>query len=497
MKKLYIKTLILSALALVSCNDSYLDTISTDTYNDENFWKTESQLLSVINGCYAVTLGYSNYKLHVDNITPNSYNMSGQVQLAQGTHDASNDNWFYSVWDLNYKGIGRVNNLLAHIDKVDIDATIQNRIKGEAYFLRALFYSDLVSFYGGVPLILEAPDFVNQKNLPRNSREEVISQILTDLDDASELLPLSYTGSDIGRATKGAALALKARVLLYESRWAEAASAAKEVIDLNQYGLFSDYRQLFMPANEGNKEVIFDVQYSSPDYTHDWNLAIDLQLNIAPLPDLVNSYYMKDGLPISESSLYDPSKPYENRDPRLLKTIAIPGYTFKGITIPSSKYYSTGYGYKKYTTYEDDVKYASDVTNSPLNYIVLRYADVLLMYAEAKNEASGGDATVYNALNQIRKRAGMPDVTEGLTKDQLREVIRHERRIELAGEGLYYNDIRRWKTAEVVMNTSIVNSSGAVIQNRSFNKDRDYLWPIHTVTLEENPALEQNPGYSK
>ncbi|MCE6991111.1 RagB/SusD family nutrient uptake outer membrane protein [Dyadobacter sp. CY323] len=491
-----IKLALLSILTLSSCSDSFLDTVPTDTYNEENFWKTEAHVVSAINGCYAVTRGYKDYKLNLDNISPNSYNQSGQIQLAEGKHDAGNDDWFNSIWKLNYQGVGRVNNLLANIEPVNMDAALKKRITGEALFLRALFYFDLANYFGGVPLILDGPSLEEQGKLPRNKQSEVLSQILTDLTNAAAALPVSYSGADKGRATRGAALALKARVLLHESRWAEAAQSAKEVMQLN-YSLFADYRQLFMIANEGNPEVIFDVQFAAPDYVHGWNLTLDLQLNVAPLPDLVNSYLMKDGLPSDTSPLFNAAKPYENRDPRLLKTIAMPGYQFKGVTVSDTKYYSTGFGYKKYTTYEDDTKYASDVTNSALNFIVLRYADVLLMYAEAQNEAVGAEASVYEALNKIRKRAGMPDVTPGLSKDDLRKVIRLERRIELAGEGLYYDDIRRWKTAEVVMNTKAYNSKGTVIQTRSFNRDRDYLWPLHSIVIEQNPALEQNPGYSK
>jgi hypothetical protein len=408
---------------------------------------------------------------------------------------------------LNYRGIGRANNVLAHINHPDlvIGASLKARITAEALFLRALFYFELVNLYGGVPQILDAPDFYTQKNLARDSKDVVLEQILNDLEEAARVLPLSYTGSDIGRATKGAALALKARALLYESRWPEAAAAAKDVIDLNVYGLFKksgntpaqNYRQLFMPANENNQEVVFDIQYASPDYTHGWNLALDLQLNIAPLPDLVNSYLARDGKPVSESSVYNAANPYEERDPRLHATISVPGYQYKGEIISDTKYYSTGYAYKKYTTYEDGIKYASDVTQSPLNYIYIRYADVLLMYAEAKNEINDVDQSVYDALHLIRERAGMPDIPQGLLQSELRDAIRLERRIELAGEGLYYNDIRRWRTAEFVMNGAVHNSKGGVIQTRSFNKNRDYLWPISLVTLEQNPELEQNPNYGK
>ena len=330
--------------------------------------------------------------------------------------------------------------------------------------------------------------------MPRNTRIEVVNQVLSDLDDAASVLPVSYSGSDIGRATKGAALALKTRVLLYESRWSEAALTAKEVIDMQRYSLFPDYRGLFMLENEGNSEVIFDVQYLVPDYPISWDIIIELQINVAPTLDLVHSYFMTDGLSIQDSPLYNTLSPYENRDPRLHKTVVIPGYMYKGGIVTTSKYFSTGYGFKKYATYSDDVS-LPNINNSEINFIVLRYADILLMYAEAQNEVAGSDVSVYDALHQIRLRAGMPDVPEGLTKDEMREVIRHERRIELAGEGLYYNDIRRWRTAEVVMNANVQNSNGEVVQVRAFNPNRDYLWPIHEITRQENPALEQNPGY--
>ena len=225
----------------------------------------------------------------------------------------------------------------------------------------------------------------------------------------------------------------------------------KQVIDMDKYSLFPDYRGLFMLENEGNSEVIFDVQYIVPEYPTSWDIIIELQLNVAPTLDLVNSYFMKDGKSIQESDLYDPAQPYENRDPRLLQTVVIPGYMYRGSIVSESKYFSTGYGFKKYATYKDDVA-QPNIINSEINFIVLRYADVLLMYAEAQNEAAGSDESVYNAINEIRQRAGMPEIPSGLSKEQMREVIRHERRIELAGEGLYYHDIRRWHTAEVVMN---------------------------------------------
>lgn len=485
----------MTTIQLHSCSDDYLETISTDQYNEANWWQTENQAISSINGIYAV-LRNSNISgvqhLREENLTPNSYSMGGDSPLDVGAHNPGNVTRFRDKWNACYTGIGRANDFLDNVDRVEMSETIIQRLKGEASFLRAYFYSNLVNYFGGVPLILDAPDFAVQGTLPRNTREEVISQVLTDLDNAASVLPVSYSAP--GRATKGAALALKTRVLLYESRWSEAAQSAKDVMDLNQYNLFPEYRGLFLLENENNKEVIFDVQYKTPEYTHALDIIIELQINVAPTMDLVDSYLMKDGLPVSESTLYDPAQPYENRDPRLHQTVVIPGYMYRGGIVSDTKYFSTGFGFKKYTTYQDDVAQPS-LLQSEINLILLRYGDILLMYAEAQNEASGPDESVYEAMNQIRSRAGMPEIPAGLSKDQMREMIRHERRIELALEALYLHDIRRWRTAEVNMNGQVLNSKKEVIQARSFNPERDYLWPIHEITIQENPALEQNPGY--
>lgn len=484
------------AITLLSSCEKYLDTTATDIYNEDNWWKTESQALSSLNGCYETLM--SSYiggtsRLTEENISPNSYNMSGDVVLATGSHDSGNDTRFLSKWDQNYEGVGRTNNFLANIDRPTMSEVSRNQMKGEAYFLRAFYYFNLVNYFGGVPLILDSPD-LSQKNLPRNSKTEVLNKIYSDLDSAILLLPVSYQSNSLGRATKGAALSLKARVSLYQSDWNSVVTSTQAVMDLDQYELYGNYRNLFLPNYENNVEVIFDVQYYSPYYVNGFDNMIDVQLNMAPTKDLVDSYYMSDGEPISESSLYDPEHPYDNRDLRLLQTIVIPGYQWRGAVAQQAKYFSTGYGFKKYSSYTDN-QVVSNVLNSEINYIFIRYADVLLMYAEAKNELNDVDNSVYQALNLIRTRAGLPNVDETLSQSELRDLIRHERRIELAGEGLYYDDIRRWRTAETVNNADVLNSAGAVVQTRTFDASRDYLWPIHNTTLQENPSLEQNDGY--
>jgi hypothetical protein len=249
--------------------------------------------------------------------------------------------------------------------------------------------------------------------------------------------------------------------------------------------------------NENNSEVIFNVEFLAPRFTNNFDQSIYILNTPAPTKDLVDSYLMNDGKSIKNSALYNPSKPYENRDPRLHQTIAVIGYKFNGKITQLPDVINTGFGLKKYTSFSDDVNTAIVPPSTELNPIIIRYAEILLTYAEAQNENVGPDASVYSAINQIRSRPSvkMPELEVGLSKEQMREIIRQERRIELAFEGLYYSDIRRWQTAEIVNNGPIFNYMGKTITNRTFNKNRDYLWPIPFTEIQENPKLIQNPGY--
>ena len=495
-------------LTLMSCT-SILDIKPTDRFTADTFFKTKEHAEAAVNATYASLLGNSLLSANAiffEDATPNAYtyqNNNGFDFIATGIQDAANSSVINNCWGQCYAGIGRANTLLAKIDDIPVTSlsdALKKRFVAESKFLRAVFYMHLWALYGGVPLITAAPNLDVQAKLPRNSADEVLAQIIKDIDESLVDLPISYAITDKGRATKGAAYALKARVLLWAGKWAEAAAAAKSVMDLKVYTLFPDSRGTFYIENEGNSEVIFDLQYKFPEFPHSMDITLDAFNTVAPLADLVNDFYMDNGKPITDPiSGFDPKNPYINRDPRFYATINYPGAKFKGVTVTPTTYPRTGYGQKKYTIYKDNDVPASTKTDnqSELNYIFLRYADVLLMYAEAQNEAVGPDQNVYDALKLIRIRAKMPQFTAGLTKDQMRLEIRHERRIELAGEGMYYFDIRRWRTAEVVMNADIYNYLGVKFGSRKFNKDRDYLWPIPTIALQTNSALTQNPGYGK
>ena len=469
------KSIILLAFTLTTlggCRESFLEVQPTDRFTQQTFWKTREHAEAGLSATYASLLNGNLYggnaPIFWDALTPNLFiynNPNGFSNVAQGIHDAANTGIINGLWGACYGGIGRANNLLANVGTIPMDEALKKRYVGEAKFLRALFYHNLLSLYGGVPLILDVANADTQAKLPRNKAEDVLAQITKDLDEATPDLPLSYAATERGRATKGAALALKTRTLLYAGRWAEATTAAKAVMDLKTYSLFPDYRGLFFLENEGNAEVIFDAQFKFPEFAHGFDVNLDQFNGAAPLPDLVNDYYLTDGKSIRDSPLYNPQKPYENRDSRLLATVMPTAIKVEG--------------------------------QSELNFIILRYADVLLMYAEARNEAVGPDASVYDALNQVRRRVQLPNLPTGLSKDAMRAEIRHERRVELAGEGLYYLDLRRWRTAEKVMNGDVFNVKGQRIGTRRFDPARDYLWPIPSVVIQLNPALEQNPGYNK
>ncbi len=488
---------------LESCSEDLLNLEPADQSSVETFWTSEDNAASALTGCYEPLIGpyrgEGAWLLKLEDITPNAFEIddgSGASSIARGDNNPTLP-LVNSRYSASYEGIGRTNTLLANIDAVPMNEMLKNRFKAEARFLRAFYYHNLVEYYGGVPLILDPPNNNTQGQLPRNTKADILSVINDDLDVAAAGLPVAYSSTDQGRATKGTALALKARSALYNGDWSEALSAAQSVIDLNEYSLFPDYRGIFLLENERNSEVIFDVEFQFPEVTNNYHELFQ-QGNV--LKDLVDAYLVTDGQPITISDLYDPENPFANRDPRLSQTLITIGSTFNGKLVTGDELFAdlTGYAYKKYTYFlDDEVRSAPQPNQSETNPILIRYAEMLLTVAEAENELNGPTARAYEAINQIRNRitVDMPDVTPGLSQEAFREVLRRERRVEFAGEGLYYQDIIRWRTAEVVMNTDGLDQNGNVIERRSFDPAKDYVWPLPDRDVLLNPNLEQNSGY--
>ncbi|GAB3276785.1 RagB/SusD family nutrient uptake outer membrane protein [Larkinella harenae] len=480
-----------------SCTDTFLDRHPLDQISSGTFWRTEDDVKMGLAGCYrslqADFLGYQ--RVWLDCLSDNAfaewsyYNIPAMtLGVTSATSGGAVNMAYYST----YRGIANCNYFLANIDKVSLDEAKKSMYKAEARFLRALMYFHLVDFFGDVILYRESPGNADAAKVAKSPKAEVLAFIHEDLDAAINALPDAVYK---GHAVKGSATALKARILLYEQKWSEAASYALQTIQSGKFGLADNYLGIFLTATQGtNPEIIFSTQYLSPTNPTAFTESMDVQLGwygcINPYQDLVDEFECTDGLKITESPLYRPEKPFANRDPRLVLNMrrvaeeAWPEPQHPG---------QTGYVMRKYADFSH-APFSYAKTDSDQDMVFMRYADVLLMYAEAKNEADGPDASIYDALNKIRARPGvnMPPVNRSryTTKETLRDFIRHERRVELALEGHRYFDIKRWGIAHQKLPT-LVNPGGV----RLVFEQKHYRFPFPQGELDNNPLLKQNAGY--
>jgi hypothetical protein len=541
-----------------SCKKGYLDKNPLSGPSDETFFVNQEELLLAVNGLYRYAayspLDGMPLNLTIDDGTDIGWdrNNSALQSLGKGNHD-SNNLYAREVWTQAYIVIAKCNFVLDNIEKVRDKTTpaIFNRSKAEARFLRAYTYQYLSDHFGGVPLVTRMLK-LEDAQIAKTPKAAIADYVMQELTECAPDLPVIYTGTDVGRASRAAALAIKARTALNNDRWAEAADAAKAVMDLNVYSLHDNFGALFSYAGQNSKEIIWAFQYLRASKTKTHSTPNNLLSrngqgfsNKVPSQSLVDVYPCTDGLNIDESPLFNPADPYKNRDPRLGFTIALPGSVFYNYqfethrdslkcwnynTTPATRVDNqeainafatfTGYCWRKYVDLEDK----PDRTNSELNVIQIRYAEVLLIYAEAKNELNQLDQSAYDAINLIRTRPGvnMPVIVGGKTQAGFRSLVRKERIYELAMEGFRMSDLRRWKIAEKAMNGNFygrvqrgllaaaphIDENGLadysalpnradlrVIEQRSFNKERDYLWPIPNIETVTNTKLIQNPNY--
>jgi len=502
MKKIafYIMTLIIFS----SCDD-FLNKYPLSEPTSETFWTSADNAELWVNNLYnALPNAESAYW---DNWSDNAFcrtkpnEMGGEI--ANGTYQ-TNSGIVFGKW--NYSTVRRCFEFFDKIETIpNIKPEIKATLEGQVYFILAYTYFDMITLFRDIPLIQKVTS-IDESDIPKSPKSEVLAYVLQVIDKAIDCLPAQYPASETGRATKGAALALKAKILLFNERWAEAAATAKELMDMNQYELHPQFDELFLKSfNNKTKEVILASQYAELVKEHDVYRKFGIMVNadyslVLPLPDLANSFECTDGLPIAESPLYDPAEPDKNRDPRFYSTFIYPYETYAGTTYDPLN--STNKAFS--LTYLHYRKYVNDKTGTEgtsfVNWILIRYAEVLLMYAEAKNEANGPDGTIYDALDLIRVRAGMPKIDRNKynTKESLREIIRNERRIELAAEGFRYFDIIRWRIAEDVLNKEIFSfeiPDVLPIQNiekRIFDPKKHYVWPIPQNAIDRAKNLEQH-----
>lgn len=518
-----------------------LDLAPENKFTDANYWTSTEKAQMVLNKAYNQMFN-SAYFFYNEALSDNALNgrgdNAGAASIAAGTYDASL-NRMKEEWGNRYEGIKTCNIFLENIDRVpNMDAEVKNQMIAEARFLRAWQHFQLMTWFGDIPLLDRDITIEEAQTIARTPRAQVLSFITVELEAAAENLPLNtaYTADEQGKITKGAAIALLARVYLYESDWTKVISYCERIIDgqVGSYSLLSSYSGLFLPENEYSSEDILSLQFVPEDRT--WSEFFDMapisagaRLNaLAPTQELVDSYIMLNGETInSTTSGYDENNPYVNRDPRLTATVVYHNYQWEnpdGTTHtiyimpgsdPSSdaadEYASgssktaTGYYTRKYF----DPTHTSGL-NSGLNLMLIRYADVLLMYAEAKFESGEFTETVWdNTIKLLRERAGFTNAAalnydSSLSSTALQTVIRNERRSELAMEGLRIFDIRRWKTAEDVLNGWVHGAkfdpaspdNGYIrVSSRTFDPNKHYLWPIPRDERLINDNLTQNPGW--
>lgn len=540
MEKINIKRVIsifgvVSLILLNSCEENLLEKYPTDKLSEATFWKTEKDAMLALTGVYNEgTQANGRYfsfwmkgtTLRFDLFADNGNEKDNRLEYNGNL--TSTDTYVTNMWRASWNKIVRCNNFLANIPKVQMNEQKKNAMVAEVKFIRAYFYFLMSQYWGGVPLFSEVLDYQTANTISRSAKSEVVAFALNELTGAAENLPGTRPNSEYGRITKGAALAIKGRLLMSEKRWSEAAQTYKQIIDLGIYQIDPRYKQLFEDEGEMNKEVILAFPLVENTYGDDViKLSIPTalggwkQFNV--FNDLVEDYEMIDGKTIDESPLFDINNPYNNRDPRLYMTIFLSRYTvFRGKLYdghPDSKTSDiltrrrwTGYGLKKFA----DETYTGNNDIYGADFPVIRYAEILLSYLESKLEAGDPvDQTLLDqSINLVRGRAavGMPPVTE-TDPEKLRVILRRERRIELAFEGLRLFDLLRWHTAHIKINEPVygikltndpANYTGGFIINENgyyfyeqpiFKEDANYLWPIPQSEIDINPNLEQNPGY--
>ncbi len=527
---------LLIALSLTIITACDVERIPETQITDPSFWKTEADLRSAANYLYTFLPGFGEEECWSDN----TYGQQADP-VSDGTQLPPNTSTHFSA---PYSWIRAANNIIEKSELVDATQAIRDRYLAEARFFRAFAYFQLVQKYGGVPLITKTLTEVSPElNEPAKPREEVISQIYQDLDFAISKLPRpSALGTSYGRVTDIAALALKARVALFEGTRSKfhkygdpafhlnlAVAASKAVIDAGENSLFANYGNLFQYEGEGpqNKENILVKQYGitvgNVVLSHNYSATQLFSGRINPTKSLVDSYLMKDGLPIEKSPLY--VKPdtsiavFDNRDLRLHASVFRRGDPYEKTTrygSPPLQFHKTGFGPKKYWNADDYI-----TRQAMIDWVIIRYAEVLLTYAEAKFETgeSISDNDLDLSLNLLRKRADIAPLSNALVTANglnMREEIRRERRVELAQENHRYWDLLRWKTAEIELPKAVlgnyyfrefglenipvnISQDGYIVVQeasfRRFDPEKDYLWPFPVNELGLNSALKQNPKW--
>jgi len=480
---------LLMAVMLGSCSSNFLDVAPQGQKKSEQFWKTENDATMAVNAMYAKLHSYEQVAfpaIAVESMPSDDANKGSTpgdatyMNFYDGFTVTSTEGQLGGFWTGLYQQINLCNQILDHVDTMNFDAGLKSRYLAEAKFIRGYCYFRLVRAFGAVPLRLHIPENTTQYNLPRTPADSVYQAIEGDLTDAADVLPVSYDAADIGHATKGAALAIHAKVCMYEKKWQQVYDLTNQVIGLGIYHLYPDFEQMFRIPQENCSESIFEIQCQ---YLADNTAASNSQYaQVQGDRDVTPSVGW--GFNVPDSSLV---KAYGPGDTRLNGTILFAGETTpEGDVVPKAGLGSpTMYNMKAYVPF---TLAATDNQGSDQNVRVMRYAEVLLMHGEAANEL-GKTAEALAAVNQVRERArgsnagAVPDLTE-TNPDSLRLDIWHERHLELAMEfDRFFDLVRQGRAADV-------------LKAKGFQQGKNELMPIPQNEIDlSGGLLTQNPGY--
>ena len=495
-KKLTVIAMLL-CMGQFSCKEDFLVKTDPTRIGTDVFYKNETQFQQALNGVYGQLQSITNsayvyQELPSDNTTVD-LNPSDRGDAVRweafefSTVNAGNTD-ISGLWNQYYSALYNTNNTLERLASSGLDATAKGPIEGQLKFLRAYFYFDLVQYFGDVVLVTSTVSNPNQAfDLVRSPQAEVWAQIEKDLKEASAALPASYPAAKVGSATKGAALALLGKVYLTQKKYAEAVSTLKQVTG---YSLNANYADNFDPTKKNGPESIFEVQYQGGNDLGEWSsfaYTFAPRASAGAITGFASSPPGGRNIPTN-----DLIAAYESGD--LRKDVSLKtSYTLNGkvVDIP----YITKYTHKHTISGRTDD-----------NWPVLRYADVLLMLAEAINEQTGPTAEAFGYLNQVRKRAGLKELS-GLDKAAFKTAVMKERRVELAFENKRWFDLKRTMTPAEL--TAFMNAYGAKEKANptvsrggiSFNaqdyvySDFEYYLPIPASEIRLNDKLTQNPGY--
>lgn len=528
-----------------SCGEDYLEVNPKDAVFASSVWNSYQNTNLFLTGIYGsldydFLFGYDPFENWSDNSEATFGWVASNNGVARRDYSTSNSP-VDGLWWSFYANIRKCNTVLKNVPITDgMTKEQKDLVIGQTLFLRAHFYFQLSKYFGGVPLIGVPLDRTSGEDIlyPRGTYSETIDFIRKDLTDAVVLLPKTWDSNGTGRATKGSALAMRNEAELYAERWNDCINTYNEIVNLGKYDLVANYKSIFQPATEDNAEVMFDIGFDGSTRGHNAELFLSPRIDASgvaagwghmlPTQELIDSYEFTDGAAGNDPA--HANDPYKNRDNRFYASILYNGSTWRGATITtrwdptvqqgtfsnsfdenhSHQGTLTGYYFNKYideTITPSETNWYGKPINKT-NAIYFRFAEMLLNFAEAKNELSGPDGTVYDAINRLRSRGGIPALPAGLDKTAMRSKIRNERRVELAFEGKRYWDIMRWKIGDQVFNKSkgamrIELNAGVLSYNRvnayrgdmKFNSPRDYLFPIPQSAIDKNSKLVQNPGF--